>query len=634
MLTPTSRPEHPSERDARPSPVRPEAHVLMGASLQAQLASLTPGTVDYASQRAALAPVQASGELTGHVQASAAAGVAGSGARLPHLQTIQRAFGRHDVSHVQAFSGSAAASACSAIGAEAYATGDRVAFAAAPDLHLAAHEAAHVVQQRAGVQLAGGLGRQGDRYERHADEVADAVVQGKSAEGILDRMAGGATHAPSRAVQLRGRGQTHDLGAELMQAEASALGTEWGYEPPPVLAAEVPEVVEFGVRYGLYGDALRLTLAANGRIQGLIDQGASALPPTIEGHGMSRSADAAFSGDFRGGMLTETHMQNMYTDWSASQVRARDRFATYLADRQLLDAAFLNLHRVQARLDQQRVRLAMQGKSAQLAKVVRAGKVTGEVLSMVANARSFMDDLGSWEGSGRKVDALGRWSGDGGKGFAQGQVKGAVKALEARIDASGGVSMSDIGIILNGDAGNYFKLMAELKAAAKELANLEDRELAQDVESAHRAVDGWEMKADGARAATARRSEQVAARNKAADFAKLRTGDVKHAQHALMAQAVYELVDYGELAVRYGKGARSAQRKALSIVAERWPSFVRTGTSEGAYDLHGAVRHFVRGAGGFARSWRSLLPLVRAGRMGREAWMSYLDASAGRSFEH
>lgn len=77
--------------------------------------------------------------------------------------------------------GGQAAAATESMGAQAFATGDQVAFRGAPSLHLAAHEAAHVVQQRAGVQLAGGVGREGDPYEQHADQVADLVVQGKSA---------------------------------------------------------------------------------------------------------------------------------------------------------------------------------------------------------------------------------------------------------------------------------------------------------------------------------------------------------------------------------------------------------------------------------------------------------------------
>jgi hypothetical protein len=40
------------------------------------------------------------------------------------------------------------------------------------------------------VQLKGGVGEVGDEYERHADEVADRVVRGESAEALLDGMAG------------------------------------------------------------------------------------------------------------------------------------------------------------------------------------------------------------------------------------------------------------------------------------------------------------------------------------------------------------------------------------------------------------------------------------------------------------
>ncbi|HEX8691020.1 MAG TPA: DUF4157 domain-containing protein [Longimicrobium sp.] len=135
------------------------------------------------------------------VREAAEQGIAGGGGPLPYLAAIQRSFGRHDVGHVRAHQGSRAAAAARAIGARAYATGDQVAFAGAPDLRTAAHEAAHVVQQRAGVQLAGGVGRAGDPYERHADAVADLVAGGRSAEGLLDRMA----PAGSRALAVQRR---------------------------------------------------------------------------------------------------------------------------------------------------------------------------------------------------------------------------------------------------------------------------------------------------------------------------------------------------------------------------------------------------------------------------------------------
>jgi len=144
------------------------------------------------------APVQlaADGAGAAPVHEAAQQGIAGPSGPLPHLGTIQALFGRHDVSQVKAHVGGEASGAAQQMGAHAYATGDHVAFREVPSLHLAAHEAAHTVQQRGGVQLAGGVGREGDGYERHADAVADLVVQGKSAESLLDVHAGrGGGHA-------------------------------------------------------------------------------------------------------------------------------------------------------------------------------------------------------------------------------------------------------------------------------------------------------------------------------------------------------------------------------------------------------------------------------------------------------
>jgi Domain of unknown function (DUF4157) len=145
------------------------------------------------------------GSAGGSVQETASNGVRGTGGSLPHGDTIQQAFGRHDVSGVSAHVGGASAAACDSLGANAYATGTSVAFKGAPSLHTAAHEAAHVVQQRAGVHLEGGVGKAGDQAEQHADAVADSVVQGKSAESLLDQMAPstGSSAASGAAVQLQ-----------------------------------------------------------------------------------------------------------------------------------------------------------------------------------------------------------------------------------------------------------------------------------------------------------------------------------------------------------------------------------------------------------------------------------------------
>ncbi len=135
------------------------------------------------------------------VARAAEVATSGTPGALPYRERIQAAFGRHDVSRIQAFIGGPAAEGAEQMGAQAFANGEKIAFRAAPDLRTAAHEAAHVVQQRGGVQLAGGVGKAGDSYEQHADAVADRVVQGGSAEALLDTPGGGAGAAAATAVQ-------------------------------------------------------------------------------------------------------------------------------------------------------------------------------------------------------------------------------------------------------------------------------------------------------------------------------------------------------------------------------------------------------------------------------------------------
>ncbi|MCA9563682.1 MAG: DUF4157 domain-containing protein [Myxococcales bacterium] len=134
-----------------------------------------------------LASVQFQGGGTAGIHQAAAQGVSGSGSQLPYLDTIQKSFGGHDVSGVSAHQDSKAQEANASMGSLAYASGNSVAFASSPDLHTAAHEAAHIVQQRQGVSLDGGVGKVGDSYEKHADAVADRVVSGKSAEDLLTK---------------------------------------------------------------------------------------------------------------------------------------------------------------------------------------------------------------------------------------------------------------------------------------------------------------------------------------------------------------------------------------------------------------------------------------------------------------
>ncbi|MCA9695140.1 MAG: DUF4157 domain-containing protein [Myxococcales bacterium] len=161
------------------------------------------------------------GQSSRSVHDVAAAAVRGPGRPLPHRAAIQRAFGRHDVGAVQAYTG--VDRAARQLGARAFATGSKVAFAErSPGLHVAAHEAAHVIQQRGGVSLSGGVGEAGDRHERHADAVADAVVAGRSAEALLDSYGGGGAGGP--VVQRTGGARL--TGARAAPARSESTGPE------------------------------------------------------------------------------------------------------------------------------------------------------------------------------------------------------------------------------------------------------------------------------------------------------------------------------------------------------------------------------------------------------------------------
>ena len=173
-----------------PGPGKRTLSEALGATAPAPVQRVASGAGPGISA-APPAPSRASGTSGDEaVHAAAARGTTTSASGLPFADSIQRAFGRHDISSVQAHVGGEAAASARSMGAAAYASGNHVVFGGAPDLHTAAHEAAHVVQQRAGVHLKGGVGQEGDSYERHADAVADAVVQGRSAEALLDRQTG------------------------------------------------------------------------------------------------------------------------------------------------------------------------------------------------------------------------------------------------------------------------------------------------------------------------------------------------------------------------------------------------------------------------------------------------------------
>jgi hypothetical protein len=163
------------------------------------------------------------------IHPAAAAGIEGPGSSLPHRDVIQRAFGRHNITGITAHVGGPAAEATDAMGAEAYATGDHVAFGGAPSLHTAAHEAAHVVQQSGGVQLKNGVGVAGDPHEQHADQVADRVVAGRSAEDLLDAYAPNSNAgAPAPAVQRQTGSGAAAAGAQPGTATSASVAPAAG----------------------------------------------------------------------------------------------------------------------------------------------------------------------------------------------------------------------------------------------------------------------------------------------------------------------------------------------------------------------------------------------------------------------
>lgn len=176
--------------------------------------------------------------------------LASPAAPLPHLDTIQRSFGRHDVSGVRAHFNERATVG---LGARAVTFGEHVAFGAAPSVFIAAHEAAHVIQQRAGVHLDGARpdgnhagvrpddnlsSASGDRHERLANDVARQVALGRSAETSLDLLGvgraapGGARGGPPvlqrLAFDAAQDGTMYDLIIDRQSRQARFLGTDTG----------------------------------------------------------------------------------------------------------------------------------------------------------------------------------------------------------------------------------------------------------------------------------------------------------------------------------------------------------------------------------------------------------------------
>ena len=172
------------------------------------------------------------------VREIAAEGASGAGGEIPHKAEMESAFGT-DFSGVKSHT---SPEATGAMGAQAYASGNDVVFGDSnPSKHLVAHELTHVLQQKQGVQLKGGVGTAGDQYEQQADAVADKVVQGKSVAGMVPGGGGGAASVqrsldPAAAVQLS---QLYSAAAavQLSPVQFGFLGDAWNATGGRVVAA-------------------------------------------------------------------------------------------------------------------------------------------------------------------------------------------------------------------------------------------------------------------------------------------------------------------------------------------------------------------------------------------------------------
>lgn len=151
--------------------------------------------------------------------------VAGGGSTLPFANEIAKSFGPQHagaVQNIKAHTGQNAKQGADALGAKAFAYGNDVVLNDKTTLHDVAHEAAHVVQQNAGVATKMKVGQPNDPHEQEADQIADRVVAGQSAADLLEPHAekegGGAGKAvQSKAVQFLG----HELGTKLPEGTAT-----------------------------------------------------------------------------------------------------------------------------------------------------------------------------------------------------------------------------------------------------------------------------------------------------------------------------------------------------------------------------------------------------------------------------
>lgn len=221
LAAPQRPPAHTGSADAASRSPAGRVQSPRPSKVSLQLATSLPVAGDAAGGADAGFASGGSAVRAAGVRAIAEEGMAGSAGDLPYLSVLQPAFGAHDLRGVKAYVGGPAARAASRIGARAYTVGDRIAFRERPDLRTAAHETAHVVQQRGGDGQPGG--EPAGRHEQHADAVASAVVERRPAGPVLAAAGRG---PGAGAVQAKSDGEADVDAIEKAGARANAAAAK------------------------------------------------------------------------------------------------------------------------------------------------------------------------------------------------------------------------------------------------------------------------------------------------------------------------------------------------------------------------------------------------------------------------
>ncbi len=429
----------------------------------------------------------------------------------------------------------------------------------------------------------------------------------------------GTTPKRSRKSELRGAGYeegrrrlspgrgAHDLGSQRTETEELARGSKYKTEMPSELYDRLPALAEYQAGYEVFSLPHKHYLAAFGRAADMAAQGVSVKPPT------DKATDRAFHRKVSSSKVTP--IQDLYTDWSVTHAEMVEHFEDYLTNRQLLNGGIANLRRAKTRMAAHAARAAAAGKAAELAEIRKAADTLAKMVDFAVAGRGWVNSITTLSKADLKASGKDVWSKLGG----------------------GGLSMSDVMVVAMGDAGEYLRLEREVKALTTKAAELDDKELAQDLEAAHESLTGWRLKADHARAEHLLARYQVTARNKAADFAKLRTGSLAHADKTLMAEALYEMSAFGQMALAAAERTETHAAACWKDMLTKYPGLLRgrspVNDPEAPLDLRHSLFTLVAHIREFEGYRKGLHERVPAARALESEWQEYLNGSAGRVFD-